>query len=32
VAMERMLDTLEEARAAIGVTSPPPCTADGRAR
>ena len=30
VAMERMLDTLEEARAAIGETSPAPCTSEGR--
>ena len=30
VAMERMLDTIEQARAAIGQTAPPPCTEDGR--
>jgi hypothetical protein len=29
VAMERMLNTIEEARAAIGVTSAPPCTIEG---
>jgi Protein of unknown function (DUF4239) len=32
VAMERMLDTIEEARAALGITAPPPCTNEGLAR
>ena len=29
VAMERMLDTIEEARVAIGDTAPVPCTSEG---
>ncbi len=32
VAMERILDTIEEARAAIGDTSPAPCTNEGLRR
>jgi hypothetical protein len=32
VAMERTLDTLDEARAAIGDTTPPPCTDEGDQR